>query len=115
MASETGSHAVEENFTFELFHLGDQEPLRVGGLTDIQCIGGLNALRNQDLGNDGIEDNTLVLSSGDIFIPGNFYSASEAAFGSSGIASITIQNLLDIQPVHSTITNLMMARPIWQA
>ena len=98
MASETGFHAVEENFTFELFHLGDQEPLNVGGLTDITGASAvLNALRDQDLGNDGIEDNTLVLSSGDIFIPGTFYSASEAAFGSSGIASITIQNLLGIQ------------------
>ena len=85
-------------FTFELFHLGDQEPLNVGSLTDITGLSGvLNALRDQDLGNDGIEDNTLVLSSGDVFIPGIFYSASEAAFGSSGIASIEIQNQLGVQ------------------
>ena len=47
-------------FTFELFHLADQEPLNVGSLTDITGLSGvLNALRDQDLGSDGIEDNTL--------------------------------------------------------
>lgn len=88
-------------FTLELFHLADQEPLNAGaGLTDITGLSAvLNALKAQDLGNDGQEDNTLVLSSGDAIIPGLFYEASLPAFGSRGIADIQIQNELGIQAI----------------
>ena len=59
----------------------------------------INALRAEDLGNDGLPDNTLTLSSGDAFIPGLFYDASEAVFGSGGIGDIQIQNELGLQAI----------------
>ena len=59
----------------------------------------LNALRAEDLGEDGLADNTLVLSSGDAIIPGLFFDASEAVFGSAGIADIQIQNELGVQAI----------------
>ncbi|MEM7631547.1 MAG: 5'-nucleotidase C-terminal domain-containing protein [Pseudomonadota bacterium] len=57
----------------------------------------LNALREEDLGNDGLADNTLTVSSGDVIIPGLFFDASEAVFGAAGIADIQIQNELGLQ------------------
>ncbi|WP_099239029.1 ExeM/NucH family extracellular endonuclease [Synechococcus sp. BDU 130192] len=88
-----------EVFTLELLHAADQE----AGAAAVQDIPNfsavLNALRAQDLGNDGIVDNTLTLSSGDAFIPGLFFDASAAAFGSGGIADIQIQNELGFQAI----------------
>ncbi len=55
------------------------------------------ALVNQDLGNDGLTDNSLFLSSGDQFIPGVFADASRELFGNPGVADILIQNELGIQ------------------
>ena len=88
-------------FTLELFHFTDQEPLNSGaGLTDITGLSAvLNALKAEDVGNDGLEDNTLILSSGDAIIPGLFYEASLAVFGSRGIADIQIQNELGVQAI----------------
>jgi 2',3'-cyclic-nucleotide 2'-phosphodiesterase (5'-nucleotidase family) len=88
-------------FTLELFHFSDQEPLNAGaGLGDITGLSAvLNALKAQDLGNDGLADNTLILSSGDAIIPGLFYEASLPAFGSRGIADIQIQNELGVQAI----------------
>lgn len=87
------------DFTLELLHLADQEG-NTGAIADAPRLSAvLNALRDQDLGEDGQPDNTLTLSSGDAFIPGIFFSASEAAFGSAGIADIQIQNELGIQAV----------------
>ena len=54
----------------------------------------LNALRAQ-----GVADATLTLSSGDAFIPGVFFDASEALFGAGGVADIQIQNELGFQAV----------------
>jgi 2',3'-cyclic-nucleotide 2'-phosphodiesterase (5'-nucleotidase family) len=87
------------NFVLELLHLTDQEAgaRAVDDAPRLSAV--LNALREQDLGNDGIEDNTLTLSSGDAFIPGLFYDASEAVFGAKGIADIQIQNELGIQAI----------------
>ncbi|MFZ9740004.1 MAG: bifunctional metallophosphatase/5'-nucleotidase, partial [Prochlorotrichaceae cyanobacterium] len=87
--------------TLELFHLADQEPLNAGaGLTDITGLSAvLNALKAQDVGNDGLADNTLILSSGDAIIPGLFYEASLPVFGSRGIADIQIQNELGVQAI----------------
>ncbi len=92
---------LETTFTLQLFHLADQEPLNAGaGLTDITGLSAvLNALKAEDLGNDGIADNTLILSSGDAIIPGLFYEASLPAFGSRGIADIQIQNELGVQAI----------------
>ncbi|MCA8906647.1 MAG: hypothetical protein KDA64_01895, partial [Rhodospirillaceae bacterium] len=87
------------DFTLELLHVADQEA-STGAITDAPNFSAvLNALRAQDLGNDGIEDNTLTLSSGDAFIPGVFYSASVAAFGAGGVADILIQNELGFQAI----------------
>jgi 2',3'-cyclic-nucleotide 2'-phosphodiesterase (5'-nucleotidase family)/DNA-binding beta-propeller fold protein YncE len=86
-------------FTLELLHIADQE---AGGaaIQDAPRLSAvLNALRDQDLGNDGGPDNTLVLSSGDAFIPGLFFGASEAVFGAAGIADIQIQNELGVQAI----------------
>lgn len=89
--------AEEASFTLELLHFSDQEA-GAAAVVDIPNFSAvLNALRAQDLGDDGVADNTLTLSSGDAFIPGLFFDASEAAFGSGGIADIQIQNELGVQ------------------
>jgi predicted extracellular nuclease/2',3'-cyclic-nucleotide 2'-phosphodiesterase (5'-nucleotidase family) len=86
-------------FTLELLHIADQEAA-VSAIQDAPNLSAvLNALRDQDLGDDGIADNTLTLSSGDAYIPGLFFDASEAVFGSGGIADIQIQNELGLQAV----------------
>ncbi len=86
-------------YTLELLHLADQEAAS-GAIVDAPNLSAvMNALEAQDLGNDGVEDNTIRLSSGDAFIPGVFYAASEAVFGSAGIADIQIQNELGLQAI----------------
>lgn len=86
-------------FTLELLHFTDQEAA-VAAIQDAPNLSAvLEALRAQDLGNDGIADNTLTLSSGDSYIPGLFFDASEGAFGAGGIADIQIQNELGVQAV----------------
>lgn len=87
------------DYTLELFHLTDQE----AGFAAIEDAPGmsavLNALKAQDLGNDGVEDNTLVLSAGDAIIPGLFYDASEDVYSAAGVADIMIQNELGVQAI----------------
>lgn len=86
-------------FTLELLHISDQEASS-GAVVDAPNLSAvLNALRAQDLGNDGEPDNTLTLSSGDAIIPSVFFDASEAVFGSAGIGDIQIQNELGIQAI----------------
>lgn len=86
-------------YKLELLHVADQEAGAAAVLDVPNFSAVLNALRAQDLGGDGLADNTITLSSGDAFIPGLFYGASEAAFGSAGIADIQIQNELGIQAI----------------
>ncbi|MFT7028318.1 MAG: 2',3'-cyclic-nucleotide 2'-phosphodiesterase (5'-nucleotidase family), partial [Paracoccaceae bacterium] len=95
-----GAPAVPEAaYTLELLHISDQEAA-TGAISDAPGMSAvLNSLRAQDLGGDGLADNTLTLSSGDSFIPGVFFKASETAFGSGGIADIQIQNELGIQAI----------------
>ena len=84
-------------YTLELLHVTDQEASG-GEAADIPRLSGvLNALRAEDLGNDGEADNTLTLSSGDAFLPGLFFDVSEAVFGTAGIADVQIQNALGFQ------------------
>jgi predicted extracellular nuclease len=91
--------AAPTTFTLELLHITDQEA-STGQIGDIaRASGVLNALDAQDLGNDGLPDNTVRLSSGDAIIPGVFYAASEAVFGSRGIADIQITNEMGFQAV----------------
>ncbi len=86
-------------FTLELLHFTDQEASTsaIENAPNLSAV--LNALRGQDLGNDGIADNTLTLSSGDSFIPSPFFDASQALYGAKGIADIQIQNELGVQAV----------------
>lgn len=84
-------------FTLEVLHLSDQEAASAA-VTDAPNLSAvLNALRAQDVGDDGLADNTLTLASGDLFLPGVFLDASRPLFGSVGIADIQIQNELGIQ------------------
>lgn len=61
----------------------------------------LNALQSQDIDGDGVEGfaNTLVLSSGDAYIPGLFFGASTNVFGAIGRGDILIQNALGFQAI----------------
>ena len=90
---------MDELFTLELLHVADQEAGAAAVQDAPRLSAVLNALKAQDLGDDGIEDNTLVLSSGDAFIPGLFYEASGPVFGTGGIADIQIQNELGFQAI----------------
>ena len=86
-------------FTLELLHIADQEAGSdaVRSAPNLSAV--LEALRAQDLGADGAPDNTLTLSSGDAFIPGVFFDASEALFGAGGVADVEIQNQLGVQAI----------------
>jgi len=85
------------DYTLEILHAADQEA-GIPALDDAPRFSAvLNALKNQDLGNDGLPDNTLVLSSGDAILPGLFFSASEEVYGGAGRADILIQNELGFQ------------------
>ncbi|MEM8754789.1 MAG: endonuclease/exonuclease/phosphatase, partial [Pseudomonadota bacterium] len=86
-------------FTLELLHIADQEA-STGAIVDAPNLSGvLNALRAEDLGDDGLADNTITLSSGDAFIPSVFFDASEAVFGSVGVGDIQIQNELGVEAI----------------
>ena len=88
-----GSGSSEDGtFTLQLLHLADQEG-GVPALEDApQTSAVINALRDDF-------ENTLTLSSGDAYIPGVFFSASEDAFGGAGRGDILIQNELGIQAI----------------
>jgi 2',3'-cyclic-nucleotide 2'-phosphodiesterase (5'-nucleotidase family) len=98
---DTASVALDvSDFTLELLHIADQEAAGPAVIDAPNLSGVLNALRAQDADGDGsADDNTLTLSSGDAFIPGLFFDASAAVFGSAGIADIQIQNELGIQAI----------------
>jgi hypothetical protein len=91
--------ASAKGFSLEILHFADQEASSSAIVNAPNLSGVLNALRAQDLGNDGLADHTLTLSSGDAFIPGVFFSASEAVFGTPGIADFQIQNELGVQAI----------------
>jgi len=83
----------------ELLHFTDQEA-GIAALDDAPRLSAvLNALQAEDIGNDGEPDTTFILSSGDLFIPGTFFSASEVVYGTAGIADIEINNQLGVQAV----------------
>ena len=86
-------------YTLELLHITDQEA-STGSIGDFaRASGVLNALEAQDLGADGLPDNTVRLSSGDVLIPGVFSDASAAVFGSGGIADIQLANEMGFQAI----------------
>ena len=88
-----------EVFTLEILHMSDQEGNGSSVVYAPNAAKVLNALEEQDLGNDGVADNTIRLSSGDAIIPGAFYDASAAVFGTGGIADIQIQNELGFEAI----------------
>lgn len=98
---EVDAPSTSETFTLQLLHASDQEA-GVAALDDAPRFSAvLDALKNQDADGDGNADyaNTLVLSSGDAYIPGPFLSASETAFGGTGRGDILIQNELGFSAI----------------
>jgi 2',3'-cyclic-nucleotide 2'-phosphodiesterase (5'-nucleotidase family) len=88
-------------FRLQLFHAADQEG-GVPALDDAPRFSAvLNALLQQDIDNNGIAGftNNLILSSGDAYIPGLFFNASQDVFGGPGRADILIQNELGFQAI----------------
>jgi 2',3'-cyclic-nucleotide 2'-phosphodiesterase / 3'-nucleotidase / 5'-nucleotidase len=75
------------NFTLQLLHASDQE----AGISALQDAIGFSAVMNAL---DAQYENTLKLSSGDLFIAGPFFNASTDIYGQQGIADILIQNEL---------------------
>ena len=90
---------AEGGYTLELLHIADQEAGAAAVMSAPNLSAVLEALRAEELGGDGELDNTLTLSSGDAFIPGVFFDASEAVFGAGGVADIEIQNQLGVQAI----------------
>lgn len=89
------------NYTLQLLHAADQEA-GIPALEDAPRFSAvLNALKTEDADGDGTVDfaNTLVLSSGDAYIPGPFLSASETVFGGGGRGDILIQNELGFEAI----------------
>ena len=86
-------------FTLEIHHVTDQEASSSAVFNAPRLSAVMNALEAQDLGNDGIADNTLRLSSGDAILPGLFFQASAAVFGVAGLADMIIQNELGFDAI----------------
>lgn len=99
ITGDTDGVVVDTNFTLELLHFTDQEAgsAAIQDAPNLSAV--LNALRAEDIGNDGQPDNTLTLSAGDAFIPGAFFDAGDAVFGAGGLADIQIQNELGVQAI----------------
>ncbi|NJO93589.1 MAG: bifunctional metallophosphatase/5'-nucleotidase, partial [Hydrococcus sp. RM1_1_31] len=88
-------------FTLQILHASDQEA-GVPALEDAPNFSAvLNALKNEDADGNGTADyeNTLLLSSGDAYIPSPFFFASEEVFGGQGRGDILIQNELGFQAI----------------
>jgi len=93
------SPLASAEYTLELLHAADQEA-GIAAIVDAPSFSAvLQALKDQDLGNDAVADNTLVLSSGDAIIPGVFFNASNDVFGGAGYADIAIQNELGFEAI----------------
>ncbi|MEB3175014.1 MAG: 5'-nucleotidase C-terminal domain-containing protein [Cyanobacteriota bacterium] len=75
------------DYTLQILHASDQE----AGIPALQDAVGLSAVMNAL---EGQYENTLKLSSGDLFIAGPFFNASTDLYRQAGIADILIQNEL---------------------
>ena len=74
----------------QILHAADQE----GGLAAIEDAVNFSAVIN------ALEDdfeNTVKLTSGDIYIPGPFFTASDEVYGEPGVADVLINNALGFQ------------------
>ncbi|MEA5616939.1 choice-of-anchor I family protein [Cronbergia sp. UHCC 0137] len=99
---------LNNTFTLQILHAADQEA-GVPALDDAPRFSAvLNALKNEDKDGDGTVDyaNTVVLSSGDAYIPGLFLDAGkdpslDPLLGKAGAgrADIIIQNELGFQAI----------------
>ena len=100
--------------TLQILHTADQE----AGLSAIQDAVNFSAVI------EGLADdfeNTIRLSSGDIYIPGAFFNASDGIYDQAGIGDILINNALGFQAVAlgnhefdagtGTLANLIGANP----
>ncbi len=94
-----GGLPAETIYTLEILHATDQEAAAAAVFDAPRLSAVMNALEAQDLGNDGLRDNTLRLSSGDAILPGLFFQASAAVFGVEGVADMLIQNALDFDAI----------------
>ncbi len=81
-----------EPIQLQILHAADQE----GSIPAIEDAVNFSAVMNA-LEDDF--DNTLKLSSGDIYIPGPFFNASDAVYGEAGIGDILINNALGFQAI----------------
>jgi 2',3'-cyclic-nucleotide 2'-phosphodiesterase / 3'-nucleotidase / 5'-nucleotidase len=96
------------NFTLQLLHASDQEA-GIPALDDAPRFSAvLNALKNQDADKNSIADyaNTILLSSGDAYIPSLFLNAAADASltpllgkAGQGRADIVVQNELGFQAI----------------
>ncbi|MGD1704871.1 5'-nucleotidase C-terminal domain-containing protein [Dapis sp. BLCC M229] len=103
-----------EPIQLQILHAADQE----GSIPAIEDAVNFSAVINA-LEDDF--DNTLKLSSGDIYIPGPFFNTSDELYGEPGIGDILINNALGFQAVAfgnhefdqgtGTIANLIAANP----
>ncbi len=98
----------------QILHAADQE----GGLPAIEDAVNFSAVLNAL---EGDFENTLKLTSGDLYIPGSFFAASEEIYGEPGVADILINNALGFQAASfgnhefdsgtEAIRNLIQANP----
>ncbi|WP_069789967.1 choice-of-anchor I family protein [Cyanobacterium sp. IPPAS B-1200] len=88
VSGSTSVYEIEPKpFTLQILHASDQE----AGIPALQDAIGFSAVMNAL---DAGYDNTLKLTSGDLFIAGPFFNASGELYGQQGIADILIQNAL---------------------
>ncbi len=81
-------------FTLQILHAADHEA-GIPALDNADNFSAvLNALEEEDTDGDGVTDyeNTVTLFSGDVYIPGPFFAASEETYGGQGRGDILIQN-----------------------
>ena len=86
------AQAQDDAFTLQVLHAADQE----AGLAAVEDAVFFSAVI-EALADDF--DNTLRLSSGDLYIPGPFFQASDAVFGRAGVGDVLINNALGFQAV----------------
>jgi len=90
-----------DNFMLQLFHFSDGEANTDTVTVAPQASAVYNALRAQDIDGDGEAgySETVLVNSGDAWIPGLFYDASEEIYGLPGAADVEIHNEFGVQVI----------------